>query len=278
MKKQLYLLPFLLAVALGCSVFDRVREETRNIGDPRRSVAVPQGFDTVPSDAGLFRDDALLVRLPNESEVFFGGETTPVARDALAGRLGESFGRLAPGAEKSLTVAAAGDVRFAALLDFFRLAEKQKFEKFRLVVKPTAPSEFDYALTVSAPGELTADFFPAMGGRSRSGEMLKPNPFVLLVRHGADGRIRLNADNLEQRELITRLSEIFRRREQEGIFRLGTNETEKTVFVEAAPELKYAAVAKVIDGLRQAGSDRIVVLTEPILGLPAEKEPFISRR
>ena len=281
MKNQLYLLPFLLAVALGCSVFDRVREEAQKASDPRRGVAVPEGFDTVPSDAGLYRDDALLVRLPNDGEVFFGGEAAPVAKDALAGRLGESFERLAPGAEKALTVAAAGDVRFATLLDLFRLAEEKKFEKFRLVVKPKEPSEFDHALTVYAPGPLTADFFPAMSGQSRSGEMLKPNPNMLLLRLEADGRMNLNRQEVDLPKLVPMLTEIFRQRELHGVFRRGTNEIEKTVFVEPAPALKHAAFAKAIDGLRQGGSDRIVVLTKPVDALPPfemKDAPFIRKR
>ena len=57
--------------------------------------------------------------------------------------------------------------------------------------------------------------------------------------------------------LTNKLTEIFKERENNGVFREGTNEVEKTVFVKASRSLKYGDFVKVIDALKLAGSQPI---------------------
>ncbi len=270
MRKHLLYLPLMLTAALGCSVFERVKEKSGVVSDPRRGVAVAQGLNHAAADPEIYAADSLFARLPNETEVFFGAELEPSTPPQLAEKLARAAGAApaADGKKKTLYVAAAAENRFGSLADLFRLAQENGYGKFRLVVRPAAYSPFDHALTIEAPDEWVRKAFPVIADTAGQEAIPRPNPNTLLVEIDADARTRLNKDERSPDKLSALLFEVFRQRELYGVFREGTNEVEKTVFFKAARELKYADAVRVIDALAQSGSDKIVVLTSDVLVMP----------
>jgi biopolymer transport protein ExbD len=57
--------------------------------------------------------------------------------------------------------------------------------------------------------------------------------------------------------LANALAAIFKERESNGVFREGTNEVEKTVFIKAPRMVKYGDVVKVIDAVKGAGASPV---------------------
>jgi len=53
------------------------------------------------------------------------------------------------------------------------------------------------------------------------------------------------------------LAEIFKERENNGVFRENTNEVEKTIFLKSPKSVKYGDVVKVIDAAKDAGASPI---------------------
>jgi biopolymer transport protein ExbD len=53
------------------------------------------------------------------------------------------------------------------------------------------------------------------------------------------------------------LTEIFQGRDANGVFREGTNEVEKTVFIKSPRSVRYGDVVKVIDAVKMAGAQPI---------------------
>jgi len=53
------------------------------------------------------------------------------------------------------------------------------------------------------------------------------------------------------------LAEIFKARENNGVFREGTNEVEKTIFIKSPTSVRYGDVVKVIDAAKMAGAQPI---------------------
>lgn len=89
----------------------------------------------------------------------------------------------------------------------------------------------------------------------------KPNPLTLVVSMDNNQNIKLNTENMgnvtDTSNLSARLTQIFQEREQQGVFREGTNEVEKTVFIKAPRASKYTDVVKVIDAVKAAGAQPI---------------------
>jgi len=89
----------------------------------------------------------------------------------------------------------------------------------------------------------------------------KPNPLTLVVTIDKSLGLILNKDEMgnanDTSALTAKLTQLFKDREQNGIFREGTNEVEKTLFIKAPRSVKYGDVVKVIDAVKTAGAQPI---------------------
>ncbi len=115
-----------------------------------------------------------------------------------------------------------------------------------MVIAPSKPTAFKAKI----PAEPAKDASVAV------------NPNTLVVAVKADSSLQLNrADGLgtidDSGKLIENLQAEFAKREQDGNFRPGTNEIEKTVFIKAPKNLNYGSVAKVVDAVKLSGADPI---------------------
>jgi biopolymer transport protein ExbD len=86
----------------------------------------------------------------------------------------------------------------------------------------------------------------------------KPNPLTLWVSLDESLNLKLNREdegNLSNpSDIQNRLSRVFKEREDDGVFREGTNEIEKTVFIKPDPHVKFREIANVADKLKIAGA------------------------
>lgn len=115
-----------------------------------------------------------------------------------------------------------------------------------MVITPSKPSAFKAKVPAEPQGEKD----------------LTPNPNTLLVSVKKDFSLELNRESdfgtvEDSARLIESLQAEFKKREREGIFRAGTNEIEKTVFIKAPKNLNYGSVAKVVDAVKMSGAEPI---------------------
>ena len=117
-----------------------------------------------------------------------------------------------------------------------------------MVISPLKPSRFE----AKVPAEP----------KQQQNIEVKPNPLTLVVNIARDTRaVTLNnesagtADDAEP--LTNKLREIFKTRESNGVFKEGTNEVEKTIFIKSPKSVHYGDVVKVIDAAKMAGAQPI---------------------
>jgi biopolymer transport protein TolR len=72
----------------------------------------------------------------------------------------------------------------------------------------------------------------------------------IVVEYTADGRISVNHEDVPLDRLQSRLTAIYERR------------SNKTMFIDGAPSLRYKAVVRVIDAAKGAGVDRVGIITD----------------
>lgn len=90
----------------------------------------------------------------------------------------------------------------------------------------------------------------------------KPNPLTLVVTIDKTNLgLKLNNEDMgnvtDTTAFEAKLTSVFKDRESQGVFREGTNEVEKTIFIKAPRSLKYGDVVKVIDAAKVAGAQPI---------------------
>lgn len=150
--------------------------------------------------------------------------------------MGMSTGSSSGGAVPSINVTPLIDVLLVLLIIF-------------MIIAPSKPSRFK----AQVPAE------PKPEEQSQA----KPNPLTLVVSisSATDQKVTLNnedAGTVGDASLLTnKLLQIFKDRENQGTFREGTNEVEKTVFIKAPKSLNYGSVVKVIDAVKTAKAEPI---------------------
>ncbi len=117
-----------------------------------------------------------------------------------------------------------------------------------MVITPLKPSRFEAKVPAEPKDQQNVD--------------IKPNPLTLVIAISKETKgITLNnepfGDVSDTESLSNKLREVFKGRENEGVFREGTNEVEKTVFLKSPKSVRYGDVVKVIDAAKAAGASPI---------------------
>jgi len=117
-----------------------------------------------------------------------------------------------------------------------------------MVITPVKPSKFEAKVPAEPKNQQNLE--------------VKPNPLTLVVTiNGATKGITLNnnaaGDVSDASALTAQLQDIFKTREANGVFREGTNEIEKTIFIKSPTSVRYGDVVKVIDAAKVAGASPI---------------------
>ncbi|HEY0459825.1 MAG TPA: hypothetical protein VGC97_11875 [Pyrinomonadaceae bacterium] len=106
--------------------------------------------------------------------------------------------------------------------------------------------------------QIAENYYVAIPPPIDENEFPKPNPNYLLVALQDDSKILLNREEYgtfnNTAPLKEILDKVFKMRENTGIFRSGTNEVEKTVFVTAPDSVKFGDVIKLIQEIAGAGA------------------------
>ena len=150
--------------------------------------------------------------------------------------MGMSTGGSEEGAVPKINVTPLIDVLLVLLIIF-------------MVITPMKPSRFEAKV-------------PAEPKEQQQNLEVKPNPLTLVVSINRETRaIGLNNESAgtvdDPEPLTAKLSEIFTQRANNGVFREGTNEVEKTIFIKSPTSVKYGDVVKVIDAAKIAGAQPI---------------------
>jgi biopolymer transport protein ExbD len=118
-----------------------------------------------------------------------------------------------------------------------------------MIIAPLKPSRFETKV-------------PAEPKDEKNQAPPKPNPLTLVVSISSpDMKIQLNTESMgdisDTQAITAKLTQIFKDRESNGVYREGTNEIEKTVFVKGPKTIKYGEVVKLIDAIKTAGAQPV---------------------
>jgi TonB family protein len=254
-------------LAISCAQIGRITG-SRTQSDKARllNCMVPvnmRSSDTLESGttAGEF-----LIMLPNSNFILlYTADSDPVDLNRL-GELVKAFAENDKLKDHAVYIAAAIDVEPQVLTSIFDLLRENGIEKVRLLTSGRERPENEDCTKGwrdVQPPDRFLEVKTRGGNYSFDG---KPNPLTLLIRTNL-GRPNLNNESYkDEDELAEKLIEIFKDREENGVYRESTNEIEKTVYVEvedqegvANKNQKYGDIVRLIDVLKSSGASPIVI-------------------
>jgi biopolymer transport protein TolR len=116
-----------------------------------------------------------------------------------------------------------------------------------MVVTPLKPKRFKTLIPEQQQGPPPQD--------------VTANNLTLRVDILKDNTLQLNQEPIGTIDNTSRLSatlaDLLRKREEQGVYKFGTNIVERTVFIKAPESKQYGDVVKVIDAIKGAGADPV---------------------
>lgn len=172
-----------------------------------------------------------------------------------------------------------------ALIDFFSLLNDEKNSKTNLrkrKINPTIIVKADPSLNYGVvldflkkvrqisgreiKLEISKNFsepfvFIPRDPNNNSDNVVKPNPNMLVVAITPERKITLNNEpsgTLYDLSILKKqLEEIFKAREENGVFREETNEIEKTIFVKADRSLQFSEIVRLVEAIKETGASPV---------------------
>ena len=236
---------------LTFSACSTIRLQREQFTEDKRS-NLPQNMKSAEEDADIFKETAGVITVNDDSGTFFTGKEQ-IAEAQLTDKIAEKMKDKSPD-KRIVYIESAVGVSYRTIVKLLKSIRKADIDKAGLVAfrgnyekLRSKPSRIE----VKMPAELNLE----------ESQSKKPNPLTLVVSIDKSGALRLNNESVgdvtKTEALTNKLTEIFRDREANGVFREGTNEIETTVFIKASQSLKYGDVVKVIDALKLAGTQPV---------------------
>ncbi len=245
-----------LAVCVSCSQLKQIGGQSSNSAAKSSAektdgvVNFPRNLKNSFRDFEIDNEISAIVTLPNNSDIFYRADKQKISADELGKKFEEYWGASETLSNDAKTVYVIADASndYAGLVKIFELARKNKIFNIKLVVSQNDKADVKNVLEVILP-ELPRN----------SSEPVKPNPLTLIAALQKDGKVQLNREGNTLDAVKARLREVFRNREQNGVFKEGTNEIYKAVTVQGFRSAKYEEIAKLIDALKEVGASPILL-------------------
>jgi biopolymer transport protein ExbD len=235
----------LLSLALIFSGCSTVRLQLQEI--TKEQSKLPREMKFAEEDFRIQKETSCIITVNDDTGVFLIGKDQ-LGKDQLAERVKELMSDKSPD-ERIVYLKSTENVKYQTIIEVLNSIRRADIDKIGLIVlreNEEKPGARPHMLEVKLPeGE-------------NDSKILKPDPLVLVAMIDRTKNLRLNNEQMgsagEQTALTNKLVQVFKDRENNGIFREGTNEVEKTVIVKAARSLTYGDVVKLINAVKGAGA------------------------
>ncbi len=261
---NLRLAVIVLSIAvLSCSMIEglggaKEAEKVRKLNE-----SIPASMPHADEDLGANDPSNFKIILPVKGQMLLGNpESEPIDQATLVSKIQEFTGAKTPD-KKFVYIAAAVDIpssEVAVVIDELR---RQGVEIVKLVVSGRDPNVDEGGWLTKPVKRPDRVFELRISPTELFIEEGRPNPLTLFVTNGTGGRPILNNEPQADLEaLSTRLNEVFKERERNGVRRVNSNETEKTVLVKHSKDdidQRYGDLVKLIDALKGSGASPIIL-------------------
>lgn len=235
------------------------------IGEPHRKkelVEVPSNVKYADEDADIQKETSIILILASDNKIYVERKPAstdektenPMTREELPGKLKALMEAKTPD-KRIVYLKADVNAPYETVVQLFDLIRKNDIDKVGLVIYAEKNAGNPYQIypkrfEVKLPVEMRGPQAP-----------LKPNPLTLVAILKKDGTIALNNEPMgtlsDPDNLTAKLSNVFKERENIGVFREGTNEIEKTVFLQVAKSSKYGDLIKLVEAVKLSGAEPI---------------------
>ncbi len=234
------------------------------IDGPKRineTVNLPVNVKNADDDYDIERESSMILTLTSDNKLYLKQKNDVpdkperaeiiITREELPEKLESSMRDKTPD-KRIVYLKADVNASYENVLQLFDSIRKADVDKVGLVVVGEKDGADPYQIN---PLRFEVRFPPPI---IVANEVLKPNPLTLVAMLQKDGKLTLNNEEMgmisDTKKLENMLANVFKERENNGVFREGTNEIEKTVFLRASKTSKYGDFIKLVEAVKTANA------------------------
>ena len=243
------------------------------IDGPKRKneiVSLPTNVKNADQDAGIEKESSLVLTLTADGKLHkrqtrdVNGRVerseAAVTDQELPGTIERSMEDKTPD-RRIVYFKCDVNASYESVLKVFEAIRKADVDKVGLVVIGRKDPDDPYQ---TAP----LNFEVRLQERIDTSVIRKPNPLTLVASVDKDGNLLLNNEPKgtmpDASRVETTLKNIFKDREGNGVFREGTNEVEKLVYIKASKSTKYGDFIKLVEALKGSGAQPVGIQIDDV--------------
>lgn len=225
------------------------------------AVVLPRNVTNADREPAVLKESAVIVSVPAEDQFYVGRD--PVPKDVV----GDMVSRRLKGhaeAERIVYVAGGALIDYRNIVGVIDKVRREGVSRLGLLVDQQSRSG-------EAPSLLRVQI-PVEPDPNDDLSKLKPNPLTLVVSISLDLKLELNREPMgtatDTAKLTQTLTRIFQARKEQHAYKPGMEtrtdvpedeRIEKTIVVKATRSNKYGDVVRLIDAIRGAGANPVVL-------------------
>lgn len=237
------------------------------ITEPKRkkeTVNLPENIKYADSDVDIEKETSMILTLTSDNKLYVKQKNNVsdkveiaekiITKEELPDNL-RKFSEVKTPDKRIVYIKADANAGYENVLQVFDIIRKADIDRVALVVVGEKNESNPYQLYY----ERFEVKLPAP--TDNANVMVRPNPLTLVALLKADGKISLNNEDMgiisNPEKLKSLLVSVFNERENNGVFREGTNEIEKTVFLKVSKSTKYGDFIKLVEAVKAARAEPI---------------------
>ena len=244
------------------------------ITEPKRkkeTVNLPENVKYADSDIDIEKETSMILTLTSDNKLYVKQKNNVsdkveiaeniITKEELPDNL-RKFSEVKTPDKRIVYIKADANAGYENVLQVFDIIRKADIDKVGLVVVGEKNESNPYQLYY----ERFEVKLPAPTDNAHV--VVRPNPLTLVAILKADGKISLNNEDMgmisNPEKLESLLVSVFNERENNGVFREGTNEIEKTVFLKVSKSIKYGDFIKLVEAVKAARAEPIGIQIDDV--------------
>lgn len=237
------------------------------INEPQRKnqlVKLPE-VRFADADANIDKESAMVLTLTADNKLFERQRTDKELREIvinkgeLSQKITKSMGEKSPD-NQIVYLKVDENASFENVLQIFQIIRMAEVDKVGLAVIEKKNNDDPY--------QVTSRRFEVRLLQPIILNETSPNRLTLTAKLDNDGKLMLNREDKgtisDTSKLEDTLANIFKDRESNGVFREGTNEIEKEIYIKVSNSVKYGDFIKLIEAVKISGAEPIAIQLEDI--------------
>ncbi len=237
--------------------------------------SLPSDLQHAEEDLGILRPSAFLILLPEPGMIkLFDIDSEPVDVESLGAKFEAHRSSIDGDARIAVYIAASVDINSIDVVRVLGELPMQEVDKIGLLGYSRIASDSEETRDEPARPDPLPDRMIEVGFAADAKSHHPLNPLDLIVEKRRAGKFTLNDEEYSEfKDLTIKLGEVFNEREQNMVFRTGSNEILKKVNVHLSDEgsEKYGEVVDILDFIKGSGASPIVITHSSFKSRPDER-------